>query len=155
MAAIFGERKFFFENWQEYIFGISCGSKISTKSLYLARLRRYKQISVFAFLAKIRNGRLYWGEENFLKIARSTLLRYPVGRKFRQNHSISHDLRDRHVYVFYYVVITQEVNAITINNNTKQATDPINLHTKFYKDELNMFPFKRVKTEMQVRVGSK
>ena len=27
----------FFENWQEYIAQIACGSKISTKSLYLAR----------------------------------------------------------------------------------------------------------------------
>ena len=30
----------FFENWQEYIPKIPCGSKISTNSLYLARLRR-------------------------------------------------------------------------------------------------------------------
>ena len=43
---------------------------------------------------------------------------------------------------FCYVAITQEVKAIIINNNTKQAIDPINLHTKFYKDELNMFPLK-------------
>ena len=40
MAAIFGEGKFFFENWQEYISQIPCGSKISTKSFYLARFRR-------------------------------------------------------------------------------------------------------------------
>ena len=45
MAAIFGRGKFF-ENWQEYISEIPCGSKISTKLLYLARLRRYKQICV-------------------------------------------------------------------------------------------------------------
>ena len=38
---------------------------------------------------------------------------------------------------FCYVAITQEVKAITINNNTKQEIDAINLHTKFYKDELN------------------
>ena len=44
----------FFENWQEYICKIPCGSKILTKSLYLARLRRYKQFCVFPFLAKIR-----------------------------------------------------------------------------------------------------
>ena len=28
------------------------------------------------------NGRHFGGEENVLKIAKSTLLRYPVGRKF-------------------------------------------------------------------------
>ena len=38
LAAIFGEGKIF-ENCQEYIAHITCGSKISTKSLYLARLR--------------------------------------------------------------------------------------------------------------------
>ena len=41
-----GEKK---ENCQEYIAQIPCGSKISTKSLYLARLRRWKQICVFHF----------------------------------------------------------------------------------------------------------
>ena len=44
---------------------------------------------------------------------------------------ISHGLGDRHIYVFCYVAITQEIKAITINNNTKQAIDAINLHTKF------------------------
>ena len=39
MAAIFGEGEFFW-NCQEYIAGIPCGSKISTKSLCLIRLRR-------------------------------------------------------------------------------------------------------------------
>ena len=44
----------FFENCKDYIPYIPCGSKISTKSLYLARLRRWKQICVLPFLAKIR-----------------------------------------------------------------------------------------------------
>ena len=78
----------------------------------------------------------------FLKIGKSMFFGYPVRRKFRRNRSISHGLGDRHIYVFCYVAITQEVKAITINNNTKQAIDPINLHTKFSKDELNMFPLK-------------
>ena len=78
----------------------------------------------------------------FLKIANSTLFNHPVDRKFRRNRSISHSLGDRHIFVFCYVAITQEVKTITINNNTKQAIDPINLHTKFYKDESNTFPLK-------------
>ena len=81
---------------------------------------------------KIAKGKL------FLKIAKSTLLRYPVGQKFPQNRSISHGLGDRYIYVFCYVVITQGVKTIPINNNTKQVIDPTSLHTKFYKDELNM-----------------
>ena len=39
----------FFKNYQEYNAQIPCGSKILTKSLYLARLRRF-----LPFLAKIR-----------------------------------------------------------------------------------------------------
>ena len=46
---------------------------------------------------------------------------------------------------FCYVAITQEVKAITINNNTKQVINPMNFHTKFYKDESNMFPLKELK----------
>ena len=97
---------------------------------------------------------IFGGEENFLKIAKSTLLRYPVGQKFRRNCSITHSLGDRHIYGFCYVAITQEVKAITVNNNTKHVIDPINLHTKFYKD-VKYVSFKRVKTEMQFRVGLK
>ena len=37
--------------------------------------------------SKIQNGRHFWGGENFLKIAKITFLRYPVGRKFRRNRS--------------------------------------------------------------------
>ena len=33
--------------------------------------------------------------------------------------------------MFCYVAIAQEIKAITINNNTKQAIDALNLHTKF------------------------
>ena len=36
-----------------------------------------------------------WGGKFFLKIAKSTFLRYPVGRKFRRNRSISNGQGDR------------------------------------------------------------
>ena len=76
----------------------------------------------------------FLGRGNFLKIAKSILLRYLWVEKFvRRNRSVSHGLGDRPIYVFCYVAITQEVKAITINNNTKQAIDPINLHTNFTK----------------------
>ena len=54
MAAIFGETKFFFENWEEYSAEISCGSKILSKLLYLARFLRYKHFCVLQFLRKFR-----------------------------------------------------------------------------------------------------
>ena len=44
--------------------------------------------SIFGKNSKIQNGRNFWGGENFLKIATSTFLRYPVDRKFRRNRSI-------------------------------------------------------------------
>ena len=79
MAAICGKRKIF-ENCKEYIAQIPCGSKILTKSLYLARFKEIEAILCFAI----------FGEGKFLKIAKSAFLRYPVGRKFRRNRSISH-----------------------------------------------------------------
>ena len=46
--------------------------------------------AIFSKNSKIQNGRHFWGGENFWKIAKIAFLRYPVGRKFRRNHSISH-----------------------------------------------------------------
>ena len=53
MAAIFGEKKYF-ENWEKYSAEISCGSKILSKLLYLARFLRYKHFCVLQFLRKFR-----------------------------------------------------------------------------------------------------
>ena len=38
--------------------------------------------AIFGKNSKIQNGRHFWGGENFLKIAKSTMLRYPVGENF-------------------------------------------------------------------------
>ena len=46
--------------------------------------------AIFGKNSKIQNGRHFWGGENFMKIAKSALVGYPVGRKFRRNHSVSH-----------------------------------------------------------------
>ena len=46
--------------------------------------------AIFGKNSKIQNGRHFWGGETFLKIAKSTLLRHPVGQKFRRNRSVSH-----------------------------------------------------------------
>ena len=47
-------RSFFFENWHGYSAEIPCGSKISSKSLYLVGFSRYKHFYVLQFLRKIR-----------------------------------------------------------------------------------------------------
>ena len=46
--------------------------------------------AIFGKNSKIQNGRHYWEEENFLKIAKNTFLRYPVCRKFQRSRSTSH-----------------------------------------------------------------
>ena len=47
-------------------------------------------LAIFGKNSKIKNGCHFWGGENFLKIAKSTMLRYYVGQKFQRNRSISH-----------------------------------------------------------------
>ena len=47
-------RQNFFENCHGYSADITCGSKISSKSLYLAGFSRYKHFYVLQFLRKIR-----------------------------------------------------------------------------------------------------
>ena len=51
---LFLARKFFFQNWDNYSAEIPCESKISSKSLYLARFSRYKHFCVLQFLRKFR-----------------------------------------------------------------------------------------------------
>ena len=54
----------------------------------IALSRRVKEIeanlcfAIFGKNSKFQNGRHFWGGENFLKIAKITFLRYPVGENF-------------------------------------------------------------------------
>ena len=81
-------RQKFFQNWDNYSAEILCGSKISSKSLYLARFSRYKHFCVLQFLRKIQNGHHFWRDKIFLKIGITTLQRYSAGQKFHRNRSI-------------------------------------------------------------------
>ena len=47
-------RQNFFQNWDNYYAEIPCGSKISSKSLYLAWFSGYKHFCVLQFLQKFR-----------------------------------------------------------------------------------------------------
>ena len=92
MAAIFGEGQIF-----KKLPRVQC-SDILWVEIFdeIALSRTVKEIeanlcfAIFGKNSKIQNGRHFWGGENFLKITKSTMLRYPVARKFRQNRSISH-----------------------------------------------------------------
>ena len=65
-------RQNFFQNWDNYSAEIPCGSKISSKSLYLARFSRYKHFYVLQFLRKIRTFKMaaiFCEKFFFLKLA--------------------------------------------------------------------------------------
>ena len=92
MAAILGEGKIF---WK--LPRVHCSDTLWVENFdEIALSRTVKEIeanlcfAIFGKNLKIQNGRHFWGEENFLKIAKSTLLRYPEDGKFRRNRSISH-----------------------------------------------------------------
>ena len=91
MAAIFGEGK---------IFGklprVQCSDTLWVENFdEIALSGTVKEIGGNLCFAIFTNyfynyGRHFWGGENFWKIAKIAFLRYPVGRKFRRNRSISH-----------------------------------------------------------------
>ena len=67
----------FFENCQEYISQIACGSKIFDEiavSRTVMEIEANLCFAIFGKNSKIQNGRHFWGEEIFLKIAKSTFL---------------------------------------------------------------------------------
>ena len=61
-----------------------------TLSCTVKKIETHSCFSIFGKNLKIQNGRHFWEKENFLKIAKSTFLRYPMGRKFQRNNSILH-----------------------------------------------------------------
>ena len=96
----FLERQNFFENWDGYSTDIPFGSKILSKSLYLAWFSRYKHFCDLQIVGKIQNGRHFWRDKKFLELQMATLQRFPVGQKFRRNCSISHDFWDISIFLF-------------------------------------------------------
>ena len=92
MAAIFGEGKI-----KKKLRRVQWSSTLWVENFdEIALSRTVKEIeanscfAIFGKNSKIQNDRHFWGGENFLKIVKITFLRYPVGRKFRRNHSSSH-----------------------------------------------------------------
>ena len=142
----------FLKNCQEYNDQMTCGSKILTKSLSrtVKNIEANLCFAIFGKNSKIQNGRHFWGGENFLKIAKITFLRYPVGQKFRRNRSISHCLGDMSTFAFFSIQNSQLLiylinysliyEAIPPKSNPIQAINPMNLHTKFQKARLNSIP---------------
>ena len=55
----FWRDKIFFQNWDNYSAEIPCGSKILSKSLYLAGFSRYKHFCVLQFLRKFKMATIF------------------------------------------------------------------------------------------------
>ena len=89
MAAIFGEGKIFGKLQRLDTLWVENFDEI-TLSRTVKEIEANLCFAIFGKNSKIQNGRHFWGGEIFLKITKSTMLRYPVGRKFRRNRSISH-----------------------------------------------------------------
>ena len=92
MAAIFGEGKIF---WKlKRVHSLDTLWVENCDEIALSRtVKEIEAILCFAIFGKnpkIQNGRHFWGGEIFLKIAKITFLRYPVGQKLQRNHSFSH-----------------------------------------------------------------
>ena len=92
MAAIFWEGKIFLK-----LPRVQCSDTLWVEnfdeialSVTVKKIEANLCFAIFGKNSKIQNGRLFWGGENFLTIAKITFLRYPVGRKCRRNRSISH-----------------------------------------------------------------
>ena len=84
MAAIFGEGKIFLKLHRVHSLDTLWVENFDE----IALSRMVKEIeanlcfAIFGKNSKIQNGRHFWGGENFLKIAKTTILRYPVGENF-------------------------------------------------------------------------
>ena len=83
MAAICGENflklprvHFLYTLWVENFDEIALSRTVKETEANLC-------FAIFGKNSKIQNGHHFWGGENFLKFAKITFLRYPVGRKFR------------------------------------------------------------------------
>ena len=89
MAAIFGEGKIFGKLQRLHFLDTLWVDEIAL-SRTVKEIEANLCFAIFGKNSKIQYSRHFWGGENFLKIAKITFLRYPVGRKFRRNRSISH-----------------------------------------------------------------
>ena len=81
MAAIFGKRKIFFKLPRVHFLDTVWVENFNEITLFctVKEIEANLSFSILGKNSKIQNGRHMWGGENFLKIAKSTFLRYPVG----------------------------------------------------------------------------
>ena len=95
MAAIFGEGKIFGK--LQRVHSLDTLSVENFDEIALSHTVKEIEanlcFAIFGKNSKIQNGRHFWGGENFLKIGKSRILRYPVGRKFCRNRIFGKNLK--------------------------------------------------------------
>ena len=111
-------RNFLFENWHGY--SAPCGSKISSKSLYLAGFLRYKHFYVLQFLRKIQNGRHFWRDKIFFENWHGYSADIPSGSKISSKSLyLAGFSRYKHFYVLQFLRKIRKFKMAAIFGETK------------------------------------
>ena len=121
MAAIFG-KIIFFENWHGYSAEIPCGSKILSKSLYLARFSRYKHFYVLQFCEKFENSKWppFFARNFFFENWHGYSAEIPCGSKISSNSLyLAGFSRYKHFYVLQFLRKIRKFKMAGIFGETK------------------------------------
>ena len=121
MAAIFGKTNFF-ENWHCYSADIPCGSKILSKSLYLARFSRYKHFHVLQFCEKFENSKWppFFARRLFLENWHGYSAEIPCGSKISSKSLyLAGFSRYKHFYVLQFLRKIRKFKMAAIFGETK------------------------------------
>ena len=115
-------RQIFFENWHGYSAEIPCGSKISSKSLYLARFSRYKHFCVLQFCEKFENSKWppFLARQNFFENWHGYSAEIPCGSKISSKSLyLARFSRYKHFYVLQFLRKIRKFKMAAIFGETK------------------------------------
>ena len=115
-------RQNFFENWHGYSAEIPCGSKISSKSLYLARFSRYKHFCVLQFCEKFENSKWppFLARQNFFENWHGYSAEIPCGSKISSKSLyLARFSRYKHFYVLQFLRKIRKFKMAAIFGETK------------------------------------
>ena len=118
----FFERNFFFENWHGYSAKVPCGSKISSKSLYLARFSRYKHFYVLQFCEKFENSKWppFFARNFFFENWHGYSAKVPCGSKISSKSLyLAGFSRYKHFYVLQFLRKIRKFKMAAIFGETK------------------------------------
>ena len=115
-------RQNFFQNWDNYSADIPFGSKISSKSLYLARFSRYKHFCVLQFCEKFENSKWppFLARQNFFENWHGYSAEIPCGSKISSKSLyLARFSRYKHFYVLQFLRKIQKFKMAAIFGETK------------------------------------